>query len=105
MHSPEWEPNPRSQRQSDGVQAYHNQLFDLLNQLRARDEKEQEDQEEKDRDAWNLQSHILPLTLTADDNFFNKYWPPPPPEPEPIEEEVKGKKKDKKKKQMLQDLK
>ncbi|CAH0721266.1 unnamed protein product, partial [Brenthis ino] len=76
-----------------------NEEYLALLELRAREEREQEEQEDKDREAWNLKSHILPLSLAADDDFFNKYWPPPPPEPEPEPvPEVKGKAKGKGKK-------
>ncbi|XP_045455264.1 uncharacterized protein LOC123664942 [Melitaea cinxia] len=70
-----------------------------LLELRAKDEREQEEQEDKDREIWHRRNHILPLSFAADEEFFNKYWPPPPPEvlPEP-EPEVKGKGKGKGKK-------
>ncbi|XP_047503078.1 uncharacterized protein LOC125048470 [Pieris napi] len=64
-----------------------------LLELRARDEKLQDEQEEIDRENWHRRQHILPLQFAADDAFFDKYWPPPPPEPEPEPEpEPKGKK-------------
>ncbi|XP_021208173.1 uncharacterized protein LOC101736906 isoform X1 [Bombyx mori] len=70
-----------------------------LMMLKAKEEKELEEQEELDREAWNRKSHILPLLYAADDGFFDKYWPPPPPEPEPIvEPNLKGKAKGKGKK-------
>ncbi|KAM3959831.1 uncharacterized protein ACR2FA_006115 [Aphomia sociella] len=70
-----------------------------LMELKAKEERELEDQEEKDREYWNRRSHILPLNFAADDGFFDKYWPPPAleavlePEPEP---KGKGKGKGKK---------
>ncbi|KAL0811498.1 hypothetical protein ABMA28_009892 [Loxostege sticticalis] len=70
-----------------------------LLELIARDERQQDEQEEKDREDWNRRSHILPLNFATDDAFFDKYWPPPPPEPEPEPEpEPKGKGKGKGKK-------
>ncbi|XP_032523394.2 uncharacterized protein LOC116774757 [Danaus plexippus] len=68
-----------------------------LLELRARDEREQDALEEQARESWHRRCHILPLAFAADDQFFDKYWPPPPVEPEPEPEpEVKGKKKGKK---------
>ncbi|XP_038219629.1 uncharacterized protein LOC119837912 [Zerene cesonia] len=68
-----------------------------LLELRARDERLCDEQEEADREEWHRRNHILPLAFAADDEFFDKYWPPPPPEPEPEPEpEPKGKKKGKK---------
>nr|XP_026489588.1 uncharacterized protein LOC113396033 [Vanessa tameamea] len=70
-----------------------------LLELKAKDEREIEELEDKDREDWNRRSHILPLAFAADDEFFDKYWPPPPPEPQPEPEpEMKGKGKGKGKK-------
>ncbi|XP_052751253.1 uncharacterized protein LOC113514575 isoform X2 [Galleria mellonella] len=70
-----------------------------LMELKAKEERELEEQEKKDREDWHRRNHILPLNFAADDAFFDKYWPPPPPEPiiEP-EPEPKGKGKGKGKK-------
>ncbi|XP_026729096.1 uncharacterized protein LOC113494811 isoform X2 [Trichoplusia ni] len=51
--------------------------------LKAKEDKLLEEQEERDREEWNRRSHILPLNFAAGDEFFNKYWPPPTPAPEP----------------------
>ncbi|CAG4973619.1 unnamed protein product [Colias eurytheme] len=68
-----------------------------LLELRAKDERLVDEQEEADREEWHRRNHILPLSFAATDEFFDKYWPPPPPEPEPEPEpEPKGKKKGKK---------
>lgn len=48
--------------------------------------QQQEEQEQRDREEWNLRSHILPLSFAATSELFDKYWPPPTPEPEPIPE-------------------
>ncbi|KAJ0170736.1 hypothetical protein K1T71_013508 [Dendrolimus kikuchii] len=73
--------------------------FLALMELKARERKELEEQEDKDRERWNRRSHILPLHFAADDAFFDKYWPPPPPEPEPAPQpEPRGKGKGKGKK-------
>ncbi|CAH0597644.1 unnamed protein product [Chrysodeixis includens] len=73
--------------------------YTALLEMKAKEEKFLEEQEERDREDWNRRSHILPLSFAANDEFFNKYWPPPIPEPEPeIEIEVKPKAKTKGKK-------
>ncbi|XP_061723340.1 uncharacterized protein LOC133529608 [Cydia pomonella] len=66
-----------------------------LMELKARSERELEEQEAKDAELWNMRSSILPLMFAGTDELFDKYWPPPPPEPEPEPEPKpdKGKKK------------
>ncbi|KAJ8709803.1 hypothetical protein PYW08_009807 [Mythimna loreyi] len=57
-----------------------------------------DEQEEIEMEKWNRKSHILPLTFAADEEFFNKYWPPPPPPPvvvTPTDSPGKGKGKKK----------
>ncbi|CAH0697042.1 unnamed protein product [Spodoptera exigua] len=54
-----------------------------LMELKAREEKLLEEQEERDKEMWALKSSILPLSFAATEEFFNKYWPAPPPAPEP----------------------
>ncbi|CAH1641425.1 unnamed protein product [Spodoptera littoralis] len=54
-----------------------------LMELKAREEKLLEEQEELDKEMWLLKSSILPLSFAATDEFFNTYWPPPPPASEP----------------------
>ncbi|XP_048001417.1 uncharacterized protein LOC125238187 [Leguminivora glycinivorella] len=66
-----------------------------LMELKAKSDREVEEQEAKDAELWNMRSSILPLTFAGTDELFDKYWPPPTPEPEP-EPELKlekGKKK------------
>ncbi|XP_075986336.1 uncharacterized protein LOC142983384 [Anticarsia gemmatalis] len=66
-----------------------------LMELKAREEAYLEELEEIEREQWYRRSTILPLSMAAGDEFFNKYWPPPPPpepEPEPEPKPKKGKK-------------
>ncbi|XP_052744915.1 uncharacterized protein LOC112043978 [Bicyclus anynana] len=60
-------------------------------QLKAKDEKEYNAQEDKEQEAWHRRSHILPLAFATDDQFLDKYWPIPPPEPVSVVPEPKGK--------------
>ncbi|XP_035441531.2 uncharacterized protein LOC118270201 [Spodoptera frugiperda] len=71
-----------------------------LMELKARDEKLLEEQEEHDREMWLLRSSILPLSFAGTEEFFDGYWPapPPPPEPDPAIETPKSKGKGKGKK-------
>ncbi|XP_063369219.1 uncharacterized protein LOC134657573 [Cydia amplana] len=67
-----------------------------LMELKARSEREIEEQLAKDAELWNMRNSILPLTFAGTDELFDKYWPPPPPpepEPEPEPKPEKGKKK------------
>ncbi|XP_072932642.1 uncharacterized protein [Epargyreus clarus] len=54
-----------------------------LLELRAKEEREIEERDERDRENWNRRSHVLPLSFAVEDTFFDKYWPPPEPEPVP----------------------
>ncbi|XP_049880480.1 uncharacterized protein LOC126376969 [Pectinophora gossypiella] len=84
---------PKGKKSEPDTEEYI-QLMELI----ARDMKQQEEQEERDREEWNRKSHILPLGFAATEEFFNMYWPPPPPETPPpvVDVDPKGKKDAKK---------
>ncbi|CAH2210187.1 jg27482, partial [Pararge aegeria aegeria] len=91
---------PKKEKPSKGKKKeIETEEYLALMELRARDEKDQNEREDRDQDAWHRRNHILPLNFATDDEFFNKFWPPPPPETEPVPEpDPKGKGKGRRKK-------
>ncbi|XP_045780685.1 uncharacterized protein LOC123877815 [Maniola jurtina] len=92
---PRKEPKKEKPAKGKKKEVYTEEYLALL-ELRARDEREQNEREDRDQEEWHRRNHILPLQLAAGEELFNKYWPPPTPEPEPEPEpENKGRGKGK----------